>query len=425
MRLIFVKELVAPTGEASQSRGGIGKMRTFRRSELTRRSFVGAALASSALALPAIAAAQELPAGSAVALQPGMRVVWFGGAASIPGVREQLEPNVNGEWVNKRTGERYTEFPTPGAGAMGFVVIDVLDAEPTGFVLWVTTLLAHADFGGTSTFIDVNGLVANATNIADYWVSPAQLAGLADRHEASFRVLHMPYNLDGRVYRAVRIQSESGGGWNQNTYDLDTGLCIATGSTTQGRPVLTLGPENTITTGPGSTQLTFTRLAGVRGTSLPGPGEAYPDAVRRLRSFTYSGAKTVVTGGQPYTFPFELRYDVIANPGPYLNARMSVAGTAAAQDRVIAAGVIGSVWMNPETLAGYAGGEILDQDPVTGMEAAVAGRQDGSVVIALQTPLTRHSFAYDLRSGLLVSAELGQQIGIVTDTVTVQLTGVQ
>lgn len=389
--------------------------------ELTRRRLLAGAIAVGVLRLTSIAAAQNV-----ARVGPGTRLVWVGGAASIPGEREQIEPDVNGEWVNKETGERYSGFETPGAAGAGFIVIDVLAADAGGIVLWVSTLLTHADFGGTSTFIDANGLVGDGRNIADYWISPAELGGLADRDDASLRVLRMPYQIDGQYYRAIRIQSEGGAGWSQNTYDLDSGICIATGSTTQGGPVLTLGLNNTITPGIGSTQLTFTRFAGARETSLPGAAEVFPNGMRNIRTLNYSGTKVAtMPGGGDFSVPVQVRYDVTSNPGPYLTARLSVAGTIGPQERVIAAGVIGSLWMNPRTLGNYSPGEVLDDDPITGVRAVSLGRDGNRAVVALQTGLAQHSFTYDLESGLLTRADLRQQIGITTDVLTVDLVGLE
>src|SRR5262245_61513791 len=102
-------------------------------SKLTRRRLVGSALATAAGAWPLLGRAQPLelpaavtrpdlflpppnaqapgsaPAGSG-ALQAGMRFVWFGASASIPGERSQIVPDPDGNWINQRTGQRYRQF---------------------------------------------------------------------------------------------------------------------------------------------------------------------------------------------------------------------------------------------------------------------------------------------------------------------------
>jgi hypothetical protein len=399
---------------------------------ISRRGFVAGSLASANCLVASGVGAQPVPPsitkpGAAGAdLSPGTRLVFLGAAATIPGEREQIEPDANGEWINRRTGQRYRQFETPGPAGAGYVVIDVLAAEPGRFVLWFTSLLMNIDIGAAGSFIDANGLTTGTQNIADYWVSPTYLATLPDRNQQGLRVLRMPYVLDGRTYRAIRIQSYSGGGWSQNTYDLETGVLIAAGSTTQGGPVSTLDPNKRIVRGAGSTLLTFTRFAGRRRTSLPGPGLSYPEAVRRLRSVSYAGTRTVTVAGNPAPpLPVQLRYDVSANSGAYLNARMHVTGGAMPLDRVIPAGMIGSLWMPPELFAAYSPGQTLDRDPVTKVDTIVAGRQGNLLVVLAQTPLARQTFAYDARSGLLTQAEQRQQIGLATDVLWVQLAGTQ
>ena len=57
-------------------------------------------------------------------------------------------------------------------------------------------------------------------------------------------------------------------------------------------------------------------------------------------------------------------------------------GSSGVQDRIFPAGVIGSLWMNPETLGRYGAGQMIDQDPVTGVQAVVLGRQNNIADIA-------------------------------------------
>jgi hypothetical protein len=361
-------------------------------------------------------------------LQPGTRIIWGGGAASIPGERSQLELDYNGIWLNKRTGERYSQFETPGAAGAGYVVADVLIAEPTGFLLWLSQLQIHPEAGGVTSFTDSDGVLAGAQNIHDFWVAPAQLARLADRITADSRVLHMPYLLDGESYRAVRIQNKTGGDWSQHTYHLDSGLCLTASSTVQGKPVLIFGLSRTLETGAGSTQVSYLRIVGIRKTALPGPGEAYPRSVRRLRRMSYSGTSSVMVGSagvRPQTFPIRIDYNIGANAGDYLTARRRVSGVPEPRDRVIPAGVVGSLWMNPETLARFRPGQTLDHDPIIGLRTQFVSRLGRLAAVENQTALAHYSFGYDADNGLLTRAVLRTQTGITTKIVTVQLTGTQ
>jgi hypothetical protein len=417
-------------------------------SRLTRRSFVGAALAGAGWAWPLAAAAQEAPSppavaaqpdfqllppnaqqGSSAQLQPGMRLVWLGASASIPGERSQIVPDPNGNWINQRTGQRYQQFNTPGPAGAGYMVADVLGGAGNSVLAWVTSLLLHTDQGNATSFIDANGSLTATPNLGDFWMPPAQLATFSDRNEAGLRVLRMPYVLDGRTYRAIRFQLQSGDGWSQNTYDLDTGLLVVGSSTVQGAPTVVLGPNNTTMPGAGSTMMTYSQISGSRRTGLLGPGAVYPNAVRQLRALTYSGSRGVQmpgTGVQVPPIPMQIRYDIVGNTGPYLNARMSVAGAGgAAQDRIFPAGVIGGLWMNPEWLGRTGANQIIDQDPVTGVQIVALGQQNNIAFVAVQTRLARQSFGYDLRSGLLTRYEQRQQVGPATDILTAQLVGTQ
>src|SRR5262249_12224940 len=141
-----------------------------------------------------------------------------------------------------------------------------------GILSYLTSLLLRTDLNNTCTFIDANGVLSATQNIGHFWAPPQQLASFTDRNDPSLRVLHLPYPLNGRTYRALRVQLQSGDGWSQNTYDLDTGLLLVGSSTTQGAPTTVLGPGNTINPGAGSTMMSYMQIAGSRRTGLPGPG---------------------------------------------------------------------------------------------------------------------------------------------------------
>ncbi|SED98139.1 hypothetical protein SAMN05444161_4545 [Rhizobiales bacterium GAS191] len=396
---------------------------------LTRRNFIGGVVAATAITARSGAQAQGVPS---ALLQPGMRIIWLGAASSMPGERQQLEPDPNGGWINKATGQHYHEFETPGPAGAGYSVMDVLSADPNGFLINFSHFLIHTESGNATTFLTADALPSGPEAIGDFWTSPTRLAGMTDISYGGARILHMPYPLNGHSYRAVRLQNQNGDGWSQTTYDVDSGLLLVSSSTAQGSPVLIRDPNNQLTTGAGSTMMTYGQFISARHTNLPGPGSTYPDAIRKVRAITYSGTRGIVMSGtdmQVPPSPAQVRYDISANAGPYLNARMSVSGVygapGSAEDRIVPAGTVGSLWMNPNTLIGYRQGELLDQDPVTGVQITVYGRQGNLIFIIAQTPLARQSFGYDLRSGLLAFADLRQQVGPATDILTVQLEGTQ
>ena len=230
---------------------------------ITRRAFLSCVSAVAPSTFPFIAATRSATA-AADTFSPGARLVWYGETASIPGAGRQLEPDANGQWVDKRTGDRYSEFETPGAAAGGFVVLDLLSRESGALVLWMTALLARD--GKASGFIDANGLFGTKS-IADYWIAPAELAGIGEANTESLRILRVPYVAGGRSYNAIRIQSHSGSGSSQRTYDLASGVCLASGTTAVGASVLTREPGDTLGHGAG-------------GTAVQAPGLVHSDLAR-------------------------------------------------------------------------------------------------------------------------------------------------
>jgi hypothetical protein len=376
----------------------------------TRRTFLASGAAAAAVAAFARDARAEQGPG------PGARLTWYGQTASIPGAYNQLAPDANGQWIDERSGERYSEFPTPGAAAEGFVVLDLESTDGGELVVWKTLLLAQG--GRASAFIDANGLVGSRA-VADYWVSPQELANLAPRLSGPLRVIRAPYAAGNKTYDAVRVQSQTNGGWAQHTYDLNSGVCLASGTTVVGAGPLTRDTGNILGRGAGSTAISWLKIAGLRRTALPGPGVRFPGHVQALRSVRYIGQRSAGTTGSPaLNVPIEANF-VIRSTGPtYLTASLAFPGVGNVE-RIVPPGVIGSLWMDPEVLTSAT---RFDTDPLTGVEASALGEQGGMAVCALQAGGARRSYGYDPNSGLLSGFEFRQRSGLAEEVTTMRLT---
>jgi len=379
----------------------------------TRRIFLASGAAAAAFAtFLRDAFADDRP-------MPGARVTWYGQTASIPGTYNQLVPEANGEWVDQQTCERYTEFPTPGAAAEGFVVLDLQSTEGGELVLWMTLLLGQG--GRANAFVDANGLVGSRA-VADYWISPETLAGLAPRAYGSPRVIRGPYSAGGKTYDAVRIQSQSGGGWSQHTYDLRSGVCLASGTTVVGASPLTRDTGNILGRGAGSTSISWLKVAGLRRTSLPGPGARFPDRIAALRTVRYAGTRSAgAAGTSAVTVPIDATFAIRSGRSTYLTAGLNLPGIGNLE-RVVPPGVIGSLWMNPATAASFAAGTRIDSDPLTGVEAFAAGQQGGLSTFTLQAGAARRSYGYDPRSGLLARFDFRQRAGLADEVTAMRFT---
>jgi hypothetical protein len=66
----------------------------------------------------------------------------------------------------------------------------------------------------------------------------------------------------------------------------------------------------------------------------------------------------------------------------------------------------GLFWWSPEALAAMAPGQILDRDPVTGLQTTVGARADGpagpTIDIETQMPGTSGRVTYDIGTGVLL-----------------------
>jgi hypothetical protein len=394
---------------------------TMQKPGIARRHFLK--VLPAALLVPTTSSANAAAVGI---LQPSMRFVWYGGSATLAGDRSQIEPDRNGGWINRQTGERYGDVPATGAGGTAFNAVDVMNIANGTIILYQTSYLHNPDAGGEVTFNPSNGIVGNMNGVADYWLAPQYLAGLAEQMAPASRIIRMPYQTAGAAFNAIAIQSNSGAGWSHYVYDLGTGIMLSFGSTTQGQSVLTRGPGDVIMPGEGNTMVAFSRFMGMRSTSLPGPGEVFPREFSSARQIIYQGYRsTYLPGAQPYQFPVQLRYDLAGSAGAYMLLRITLSDEMTPRDQIALPGIIGSLWMNPATLAQLSSSAVLDEDPIMRVQTLSLGHNGNLAQVAVRSGLEQDSFAYDLHSGMLMQMDIRTQVAVATSAITLQFASMQ
>ncbi|MBL8727941.1 MAG: hypothetical protein JNM25_05890 [Planctomycetes bacterium] len=363
-------------------------------------------------------------------LQPGVRVTYYGGSASLPGVRSQLVEHAEGGWVDS-SGRRYREEEVMGTGGAGLtqydfvnVTRDCLAASMTMFVF------AGAQLETVSRTL-TQGVVGDPNGFTDVWLPPARLRAMEERQSPGLTILRLQYPLGGRTYDAVTTQTTSQTGYTRYTYDLESGLLLAYSSSSVGSPVVTpLG--DTSTTGSGSTTITTVQLRNVRAVQVPWAGQRPPRWLQPGRLVHLAGTYATSLGGELAAAPFRFDAQITVDHrvGDCLIAKLATRldfGNGMGQDaeslQVYGPASIGSLFLDPSCVQRMQPGQVLDQDPLTGWQVTFAGSDGRYATIFEQGSLEQQSYTYDLQNGALVATSMRQQVGPATNLLDLQLQG--
>ena len=391
--------------------------------------------------LPGIATA-----GAPEWLRPGMRVTFFSAAATTQNQAGQstLRPDPNGELVNPRTGERFSMSQvSQGTGGAGFTQLNVVAADPEEVVLDVRSYLITSGLQGPPTLSAYGAVIAQPA-ATDWWINPAVLQRLANTNRDGLFIGRMPYELGGWQYQGVFIQVSNQGGFTSYVYDEASGVLLSQ-STSQGVSAedLLFTPDNF---GGGSyrrgatsgSQMTITRFVGARQLDLPWSGGPPPTWVTGVRGFHYEGTQNTarpLTGNIP--LPVAVDIAVTRRGSNWIEYQQrNYSGTNVPDStppvlRVAGPDQIGGLWIAPGALVRLHPGQVIDEDPITGVRTFVdqVGR-DGAgrdvVVISERSELNLLTYTYDRSSGVMLDFEMVNNSFTETQTTittTVDLAG--
>ena len=370
-------------------------------------------------------------------VQPGMRLSYYGAAASIAQDYYTYVEDENGDWQDPKTGKRYRRTDhgsngdpgqdMPTAAGEAYTQTDVLAIEGTDVVVsnslysidLLSRQLALTPLGGSRT---------TGAAIDGGWVNPDLLRGLQTSGYGDQMILRGSYSLNGVTYDAVSFVGTASGAYQDSTYDLATGVLLATNTSTRGQDSPLHGP---LDNPQGNVQLSLTRFVGVRQRSMPGMGAALPGWVTAMPTLTYSGTYTIVNALDPmngrFTYPMELSISFGSGGrtwAPFTSQTViQVAGFQPTQATGVS-GPTGLYWYDPTALATLTPGQVIDDDAVTGARTSVESVSPGAsggvvgVVTAMNGVTVRAG--YDRAGGCLVSLQVVQ--AVTYSTIDLQLT---
>ncbi|MEZ5965845.1 MAG: PDZ domain-containing protein [Planctomycetota bacterium] len=375
---------------------------------------------------PAVPASVGFPAW----MKTGMRITYYSGSASIPGATTSLEEDENGNWMDGQ-GRHYSPQQLATTAGAGYVQYDLAHVGDDGLAAHMSNFVFADAQLATTVLTHSQGFVGDRNGIGDLWIHPARLAAMQEQQTPTFRVRRLRYPLGGREYDAITTQTKAHNGYWRTTYDLDTGLLLVMSSSSVGRGTFTPNPDGTASEAAGVNTIVNVHLVAVRELNLPWAGAGMPSWLRAGQVLRYRGSCRNSLGEgvvAPWAFESQIAVQRVG-PG-FATAKLTTSldyGTGAApqtdtSDRVLGAGMVGGVHLDPAVGHRLQSGQVLDQDPVTKRRTGVVGQDGNYVTIGEEGPLDGTRWTYDLRNGLLVGVAAQQRQGAATITTQVQLT---
>lgn len=343
----------------------------------------------------------------------GTRVTYYVAAASVANAGYAWVEDPNGPWEDQATGKHYRRTDESGegmgaGGGDGYSQYDILAIEGSNVVVSNSLIsIDHLDqqyVPGGSTGAKVAGAA-----IDGLWVHPTELAQIADSHDGSMLVLRGDYPIDGKTYKAIMFASKNPGSYLSYVYDTETGLLLSAQTNTQG--------ATTVGGIPGNSQLSLTRLAGVRQRSIPGQNGTNPTWVANMTKLNYSGLYNFTNPMDPssasYTFPTSSNVTLTRggrNWATYTAQTTIQMGTGSTSNSSGITGTAGTYWMDGSALKAMRVGQVLDTEPITGEQLKVKSitTQQGHKVVAVSDQMAGFDalLNYDQASGALISYQI-------------------
>lgn len=364
--------------------------------------------------------------------KPGTRLVYFGMSASVRAVGQQLVLDDHGNWVNKDTGQRLGVQEVPTASGAGYSVFQIGYVDQN--VAEVNCQLYLLDTTNNSvTFTSSSGLVTNAGCGGDMWIHPDALKNLKEVNEGGVRIMRMPYTLNNKQYKAIRVQTTTGNGYTAYVYDLETGIMIFHGASAQGAGVLTPGPNGQAGVGAGNTQLVTGWIMEVKDVDVPWKAAAIPAWVGKFRQLNYQGALSTAI---PNAGQMDLPVTSVVVPKAHGDGWLRFG--LASEVRPIAAGMppsqqqmegasgpasVGGLWIGPDAIPKLRQNQVIDKNDITKTTTVVSDVGPRGVVISEIGALHRIDWAYDAASGMLAAIDVTTQNGVARTKTHQQLSG--
>lgn len=355
-------------------------------------------------------------------VRPGTRITGYAAGAAVSGSDYQLIEDPQGNYEDPTTGKRYrktdeTGESVGGASGDGLYEIDVISVEGTDVVVSYTLYGIDRTLGVLSPQ-PIGGWRQQGGALDGVWANPAYLATLQTGDVGGLLVLQGPYELNGTTYDTVSIVNPTPGAYASYTYDRASGVLVASTTRTAGQasPVRLPGQDPPTA----ADALGINRFVSTRQLEVPGIGTPAPGWVASTPGLGYSGTTTITN---PFDTSLVSRWPTEATVTfPQVGATWATyalrtvtdaGGTRIDGGRDGVSSGTGLFWWAPDALAAMTQGQVLDSDPVTGLQLTVAAVGDGpagpTVDIETRMPGTAGRVTYDVGTGVLLRYQVQTQ----------------
>jgi len=341
----------------------------------------------------------------------GTRLTYYTASAIIPDGRDVYFRDEEGDWVDAQ-GNRYRKEEGHSASGHGLMQVNVVTRdEPT--VLDIH-LYSYLDLQGHLTSYNNRLSVVDTPVCAgDFWLPPSFLASLSEGTWGKLRIVRLPYSLGGDTFNAIRFHYKEGR--TVFVYDLNSGLLLYYGSAGFGPLQDSYTQELDSFT---STHLSHVELLHTRTISWPWERSLPPEWIQEVNYLHYSGAlTTIVPGSSPIPIGLDLEMHITERGSDWIRQRSlahldSPPGMPPSiTEAFTVSGLVqlGGLWLPPQIMDGLSSGDVLDEDPITGVISRVSFKgpaEDGTLLVSIKEESKQgtfyNEFYYRQDNGLLV-----------------------
>jgi hypothetical protein len=370
-------------------------------------------------------------------VQPGMRLTWYGAAASVAQSSYTYVEDAGGEWEDPTTGKRYRRTDPhdpdnpedmPTAAGEAYTQTDVIAVEGDDVVL-SNTLYGIDLIARQYTLQPLGGGRVPGAAVDGGWVNPDLMQTLLTTGYQGLMILRGPYLLNGQQFDGVAFVARSEGSYASSTFDAASGVLLSMNASVEGGGAPVHGP---LDDPQGNVQLSLSRFVSARQRTIPGMDAAAPAWVATTPELVYDGTYTATNPLDPTSGPWvwPMRQTVTFGDGGRTWSTFSshtvidLDGMQQPSDGSGVTGPTGLYWYDPATLASMSQGDVIDEDPVTGARTTVesVGGGGSGAVVTITTAMDGITLrlGYDVGTGVLVSLALTQSV--TGATVALQLT---
>ncbi|HZK79685.1 MAG TPA: hypothetical protein VFC46_01430 [Humisphaera sp.] len=349
-------------------------------------------------------------------LKPGMRLVWYQAAATIPEGRfGNMVPDPKGRWHDPATGMNFRLDDAQGPSGHGYTQLDVIAVHDDVVAVDVITY-GRNGMGDEVHIILTDAITTPPGYCGDWWVNPNVLDRHLDINGPGVRSARVPYKLDGTNYNSFWLSTITSDGSTSTFTDIKSGLNLHGGIAAKSKSAY-VKLNGVSTPIGGKTGLALSTFRGSRQLQIPWAGTALPASIANLHKLHFRGARTCTVPGSP---PLPINYigeiSIIGRGMDFLQAKRDAAidlGNGFRQSEPTVNMVSGCNQLTPlaippEHLARLQVGQILDRDPVTKIVTQVSfvgrnrtGRDVVELTLSQGEGMFHAVYVYDRTTGLL------------------------